>query len=93
MKRGFLANESVLFKLIISIILIFACLSISFIISILLAIPIFNLDFLDIVNTIPELENLENIQLLKYFQVVLSIGTFILPPFILAYAFDKKIIP
>jgi membrane protease YdiL (CAAX protease family) len=70
--------------------LIFACLSISFIIGIFIAIPLFNLDFLEIISRLSDITNTENTRLLKYFQIVQSIGLFIIPPFILAYAFDKK---
>jgi hypothetical protein len=42
--------------------------------------------------TIDELDNPESIRILKYFQVIQSIGIFIIPPFILGWLFHGKII-
>lgn len=90
MKKGFLAHESVIFKLIVAIVLIFACFSIFFALGLVLAIPIFETDFFEILNRLNDLSDPENIRLLKYFQLVQSFGLFIVPPFLLAYAYYKK---
>ena len=60
-------------------------------ISMLLAIPLFGLDSMMSIPTISDLSNPESIRILKYFQVVQSIGLFIVPPFVLAWLFHGKI--
>ena len=60
-------------------------------ISMLLAIPLFGLDSMMSIPTIGDLSDPESIRVLKYFQVVQSIGLFIVPPFVLAWLFHGKI--
>ncbi|HSH19598.1 MAG TPA: CPBP family intramembrane glutamic endopeptidase [Draconibacterium sp.] len=61
------------------------------IVSMFLAIPLFGLDSMFSIPTIGDLNNPESIRLLKYFQVVQSIGVFIVPPFILGWLFHGEI--
>jgi membrane protease YdiL (CAAX protease family) len=42
--------------------------------------------------TIDEMDNPESIRILKYFQVIQSIGVFIVPPFILGWLYHGKIV-
>jgi uncharacterized protein len=60
-------------------------------ISMLLAIPLFGLDSMMSIPTLGDLSDPESIRILKYFQVVQSIGLFIVPPFLLAWLFHGKI--
>jgi uncharacterized protein len=60
-------------------------------VSMLLAIPLFGLDSMLNIPTISDLNNPESIRVLKYFQVVQSIGLFIVPPFVLAWLFHGQI--
>ncbi|MBW6537457.1 MAG: CPBP family intramembrane metalloprotease [Mariniphaga sp.] len=60
-------------------------------ISMLLAIPLFGLDSMMSIPTLNDLSDPESIRVLKYFQVVQSIGLFIVPPVILAWLFHGKI--
>ena len=60
-------------------------------VSMLLAIPLFGLDSMLNIPTISDLNNPESIRILKYFQVVQSIGLFIVPPFVLAWLFHGQI--
>lgn len=59
--------------------------------SMVIAIPLFGLDSMLSIPTIGDLNNPESVRILKYFQVVQSIGIFIVPPFILAWLFHGKI--
>ena len=59
--------------------------------SLVIAIPVFGLDSMLVIPTMDELNNPESIRVLKYFQVVQSIGVFIVPPFILAWLYHGKI--
>jgi len=60
-------------------------------ISMVLAIPLFGISSMMSIPTINDLSDPESIRLLKYFQVVQSIGLFIVPPFVLAWLFHGKI--
>jgi membrane protease YdiL (CAAX protease family) len=58
----------------------------------ILAIPLFGLDSMMSIPTIGDLSDPESIRVLKYFQVVQSIGLFIVPPIILAWLFHGRIV-
>lgn len=59
--------------------------------SMIIAVPLFGLDSLTAFPTINDLGDPEGIRVLKYFQVVQSIGLFILPPFIIARLYSGHI--
>ncbi len=61
------------------------------VVSVVIAIPLFDLD-LNKIATITDISNPDNIDFLKYFQVVQSIGLFIVPPIILAWLFMGNVI-
>lgn len=63
-----------------------------FLLSLVAAIPLFGMDSVMAISTFGDLNNPETLMLLKYFQVVQSIGLFIIPPFILGYLFYGNII-
>jgi len=60
-------------------------------IAMVLAIPLFGLDSIMNIPTLNDLSDPESIRLLKYFQVVQSIGLFIVPPVVLAWLFHGQI--
>jgi uncharacterized protein len=60
-------------------------------IAMVLAIPLFGINSMMSIPTINDLGDPESIRILKYFQVVQSIGLFIVPPFLLAWLFHGKI--
>lgn len=60
-------------------------------IAMVLAIPLFGFSSMMSISTIGDLSDPESIRLLKYFQVVQSIGLFVVPPFILAWLFHGQI--
>ena len=62
------------------------------ILSLVVAIPFFGLSSMLSMPTINDLNNPESLMILKYFQVIQSIGVFIVPPFILGWLFHGKII-
>lgn len=61
------------------------------IVSMLIAIPLFGLESMLSIPGIGSLDNPESLRILKYFQVVQSIGIFIIPPFILGWLFHGNI--
>jgi membrane protease YdiL (CAAX protease family) len=73
-----------------SIFAVIACFLVFLVVSLIIALPLFGLDSLLSIPTIDELNNPESLRFLKYFQVVQSIGVFIVPPFILGWLFHGK---
>lgn len=59
--------------------------------SLIVAIPIFGLDSVSSIATVTDFSDPESICFLKYFQVIQSIGAFIVPPFIVAWLFQGRI--
>ena len=60
------------------------------VVSIIIAIPFFGLDSMLNLPGIDYINDDEGIRILKYFQVVQSIGVFIVPPFILGWLYHGK---
>lgn len=78
-------------QLIFSAFVIFVCFLIFMFISMVVAIPVFGIDSLLNMPSLNELSNPESIRLLKFYQVVQSLGLFIIPPIILAWLFHGSI--
>lgn len=77
-------------QLMFTMFIIVACFLAFLLISMIVAIPLFGFDSIMKISEINDLNNPDNINILKYFQVVQSIGVFIVPPFILAWFFSSK---
>jgi membrane protease YdiL (CAAX protease family) len=78
-------------QLMFSIFVIIVSFLVFLVVSLGIAIPLFGLDSMMSIPTLDELNNQESIMVLKYLQVVQSIGIFIVPPFILGWLFHGKI--
>jgi membrane protease YdiL (CAAX protease family) len=78
-------------QLMFSIFVVIASFLAFLVVSLVIAIPLFGPDSMLSITNIDELNNPEGILVLKYFQVVQSIGIFIVPPFILGWLFHGKI--
>jgi uncharacterized protein len=78
-------------QLMFSIFVVIASFLAFMVLSLVVAIPLFGLDSMLNIPTLDELDNPESIRVLKYFQVVQSIGIFVVPPFILAWLYHGKI--
>lgn len=72
-------------KLIIALIVIALSFFILSLLGVIVAIPLFGIGLSELVN----IANLENVKILKYLQLVQSVGLFILPPFIIGYLFSR----
>ncbi len=77
-------------KLIAAIFIILISALIFSIIGIVLSIPILGLD-LSTLMTLIETQNESNIGFMKYLQTIISLGTFVVPPFIIAYVLNGEI--
>lgn len=91
MLNGIRANDKPIVKLLISFFTIFLVFSVFISIAIIIALPIFGIDLNVISGDIANYSDPENLPVIKFFQIVQSIGLFIIPPFILAYLFHGNI--
>ncbi len=59
-------------------------------IGIVLSFPFFDIDF-EQFESLVSMQDESNINFMKYLQTIISLGTFVIPPFIIAYVFKGKI--
>ena len=85
--RGMKPFSQLMFSIFVIISSFLAFLVISFVV----AIPLFGVDSIMNLPLINDFNNPDSIRILKYFQVVQSIGVFIIPPFILGWLFNGDI--
>ncbi len=85
MKRPFLSETSSLAKIIFTVFVILVSFLIFQIIGTVIAIPVFNINIFQDTTIFTNLSNPDNVKILKYFQIVQSIGLFIVPPFVIGY--------
>ena len=85
-------NMKPLSQLMFSIFVVIASFLVFMVLSLGFAIPLFGLESMLSIPTIDDLNNPDSIRILKYFQVVQSVGVFIFPPFLLGYLFHGKIV-
>ncbi len=88
MSNGLLRNSGPFAKLMFSAFIILASFLITLIGGLLLAIPVFGMSFMELVDAMTHITHPDYANLLKYFQVVQSIGLFVIPPFILGWFFS-----
>lgn len=72
-------------QLMFSVFIVIICFLILMILSLIIAIPVFDLKSVPSIPTLNDLGNPLSVKILKYFQVVQSIGLFIIPPFIIGW--------
>jgi membrane protease YdiL (CAAX protease family) len=78
-------------QLMFSIFVVIATFLAFMVVSLMIAIPFFGVDVMLSITNISDLSNPETLRILKYFQVVQSIGVFIIPPFILGWLFHGQV--
>lgn len=74
-------------QLLFSAFVIIVCFLAFLVLSLIVAVPLFGLNSMLSIPSVNDLGNPESISILKYFQVVQSIGLFIVPPVILGFLF------
>lgn len=77
-------------KLVAAVFIILISIFVFTIIGIILSFPLFNLNLSGLM-TLMETQDDSNISFMKYFQTIISLGTFVFPPFIIAYIFKGEI--
>lgn len=85
MNEGILKNTSPLIQLILSALVVVGSFLLFLFLAALFAFPIFKLEPEELLTIINNLSGTEHIGIMKYFQIWLSIGTFVFPAFLLAY--------
>ena len=88
MKTGVLADLSPFAKLLFVILLVIAGFIIFFLAGILLAIPLYHVNLLTNMNVLSEYNDPKSVSILKYFQVIQSIGFFIIPSLLAGWFFE-----
>ena len=87
MRDGLLADSGPFAKLMFSAFIVLACFLITLVVGVLLAVPIFGMSFMELIDSLSNITHPDYANLLKYFQVMQSIGLFVIPPFILGWFF------
>lgn len=88
MGKGILQNSSAFTKLMFSAFLVISSFLITLAAGLVIALPIFSMGFLELIDNMSNIVHPQYPGLLRYFQIVQSIGLFIIPPFILAWFFS-----
>jgi uncharacterized protein len=92
MKTGVLADLSPFAKLLFVILLVISGFIIFFLAGIFLAIPVFHVNLLSNFSVLEDFNDPRTVSLLKYFQVIQSIGFFILPAILAGWFFEGNAI-
>ncbi len=92
MKSGYFSQINVPSKLLMSLFVIVISFFIFFLIGFFAGMFIFKIDFAKATTLFADITNPTNIHVLKFFQVVQSIGLFMFPPFVIAFLFGKNIL-
>lgn len=90
MKTAILGNLSPFTKIIFVLMLLLTGMILTLGIGILLAIPLFHVNLLTNMDQLSDLSNPVSVSLLKYLQVVQSIGIFIIPPMLAGFLFERN---
>ncbi|OFX58226.1 MAG: hypothetical protein A2046_09400 [Bacteroidetes bacterium GWA2_30_7] len=90
MKQAILSELSPVGKLGITAIIILAIFFIFFVLAVLIAILVFRINFFESAYIFTDLTNQDNINIIKFFQIIQSVGLFLVPPFLLGYLFENN---
>lgn len=86
----YLARQTPLVQLLILILLVLFSLLITFLAGMLLAIPLFGLNVMDLFSNAASLSGPEDVAVMKYFQIVSQLGMFIIPSFVFAILISRR---
>ncbi len=84
-------NVSPLSQLVFLILIMLSSLLLTFLLGILIAIPLFGPDVWSMLSEMGGTNGETNIELMKYFQVVSQVGAFIIPAFIFAFLIKRNV--
>jgi len=89
-RRNLFEGVSPLAKLLLGAGIAVLSFTVFFVISIIIAVPLYGISLWEL-NTISDVSNPANIPIIKYLQIVQSIGLFVLPPFLIAFLFNINV--
>lgn len=78
-------------KLIMALFITMVSFLVFLIIGMLVALPVFHLNVFELQEIFSDFENVHNIAVLKYFQIIQTLGLFIVPPFVIAFLFYREV--
>ncbi len=90
MKQGFLASSTPISKLLFLFVIVFACFGITFLLGTILGVILFNINISELSSVLDNVYNPQNIAILKYFQILQTIGLFVIPPFVIAFLINRN---
>ena len=90
MKQGILSELSPAGKLGITAIIILATFFVFFVLGVLIAILVFRINFFESAYIFTDLSNPDNVNIIKFFQIIQSTGIFLIPPFLIGYLFENN---
>ncbi len=90
MQKGFLYYSHPFAKLIFSGFISFSVFILILFIGSLLSKPLFNISIFDIPLIFENFHDPENLSIIKYFQVIQTIGLFVIPPFLIGYFINRN---
>ena len=90
LKQGILSELSPAGKLGITAIIILATFFVFFVLGVLIAILVFRINFFESAYIFTDLSNPDNVNIIKFFQIIQSTGIFLIPPFLIGYLFENK---
>ncbi|MCX6267490.1 MAG: CPBP family intramembrane metalloprotease [Bacteroidetes bacterium] len=89
-KQPLLESLTPFTRLLFSILLVISCFAFTFLIGVLLAVPLFGLHLADFVDAMSDYSDTGTLRLLQYFQVIQSFGLFIIPSLLAGYLFERS---
>ncbi len=91
MRNGPLQDTGPFVKLVFSAFIVISVFLITLVIGLVLAIPLFGLGLKELFDSLSNIAHPRYLDLLRYFQIVQSVGLFVIPPFILAWFFGGSV--
>ncbi len=78
-------------KLIIALFVSLVIFLVFMIIAIIVALPVFHLNIFELQEVFSDFENVSNVGVLKYFQIIQTLGLFVVPPFVIVFLFYREV--
>ena len=78
-------------KLIIALFVSLVIFLVFMIIAIIVALPVFHLNIFELQEVFSDFENVSNVGILKYFQIIQTLGLFVVPPFVIVFLFYREV--
>jgi uncharacterized protein len=87
MNNGILENASAFTKLMFAAFIVIVSFLVTLVGGLLIAVPLFDMGFAELMDSLSNMAHPEYLKLIKYFQITQSIGLFLIPSFVLAWFF------